>query len=115
MGWLKNTAWPWLRKWGALLFGILLALVGAGWLWQRRSQELGRIKDELAVERAQKQIAFLKGQRQEVARQVGEDDEAIKVIDEELARNRRELAEAHEHGQGMTDKEIVDALARMGY
>jgi len=107
--------WAWLKKWGALLFGVLLVLVGAGWLWQRRSNELGRVKDELAVSKAKERIAFLKGQREEVARAVGEDDDAVKIIDDELARNRREVIEAHEFGQGMTDQEVADAFDRLGY
>lgn len=114
-----SRVWVWLKKWGGLLFGAvaagLLVVLGAGWLWRRRVAELGRIRDELAVERARQEIAHLRGIREEIASRVEEKDEAIEAIDRKLAENRRAIVEAHEHGQGLTDEEVEDAFARLGY
>jgi uncharacterized protein HemX len=113
MKWWQE-AWAWLKRWGGLLLGALLVLVGGGWLWQRQRAQLGRVKDELAVERTMREIARLRGQRAEIASQVGEQDEAVRILDEHLVTNKRELIEAHEHGEGLSDAEVADAFARLG-
>lgn len=110
-----KKAWDWVKRWGAFLFAGLLVLMGAGWLWRRRTAELGRVQNELAVARAQKEIARLQGQRDEVALRVGEKDEKVEEIDKQLAANRRKIVEAHEHGQGLSDEEVEVAFARLGY
>lgn len=110
-----SSVWEWLKKWGAAIAGVLLAVLGAGWLWQRKSRELGRVKDRLAVERVKRDIARLQGMRKEISKRVGEKDEAIEGIDRQLAENRRAIVEAHEHGEGMSDEEVDEAFRRLGY
>lgn len=110
-----TAVWAWLRKWGALVVGVLLLVLGGGWLWRRREAALGRVRDELAVERAKREIERLRGQREEVARQVGEKDEAIAAIDSRLAENARKIVEAHEGGAGLTDEQVAEAFTRLGY
>jgi cation transport ATPase len=110
-----QSAWAWLRRWSLALFAGALVLLGAGWLWRRKAVQLGRALDEAAVARARRDIARLQGLREEVAARVGEKDDAISVIDEKLAENRRVLVEAHEGGQGLTDGEVADAFRRLGY
>lgn len=114
-----SRTWAWLKKWGGVLFGALtatlLVVLGAGWLWRRKVAELGRVQDELAVARAQREIAHLRGMREEIAHRVEEKDEVIEAIDRKLAENRRAIIEAHGYGQGLTDEEVEDAFARLGY
>lgn len=113
-----KKAWTWIKKWGGVVFGslaaVLLLLLGGGWLWRRKQAELGAVKDELAVERAKRDIERLRATRKEVARQVGEKDEAIAEIDRQLAKNRRKLADAHEGGENLTDEQVEAALERLG-
>lgn len=108
-----TKVWAWLKRWGAAVAGGLLFLLGAGWLWRRKASELGRVKDELAVERAKSAIARLEGVREEVKRQVGEKDEAIEQIDRQLLENKRAIVEAHEHGEGLSDEEVLEAFRRV--
>lgn len=114
-----QKAWAWLKKWGTALFGaiaaVLLLVLGGGWLWRRREQALGAVRDELAVEKAKGEIARLRGVREEVAREVGEKDEAIVEVDRQLAENRRKIVEAHEGGQSLSDEEVDALFARMGF
>jgi len=112
-------AWEFVKKWGGAIFAalaaILLAVLGAGWLWRKKEAEAARLKDELAVAEATKEIARLTATREEVARQVGEKDEAIADVDRQLKENRRKIVEAHEGMEGLSDGEVEDALARLGY
>lgn len=113
--WLQR-AWAWIKKRWAPIFGAIVVVGGgvAGAYWLRR-RALGRVQDELAVARAQKEIARLRGVRDEVARRVGEKDEVIEEIDSQLADNRRQIVEAHENGKGLNDEEVLRAFEALGY
>lgn len=113
--WLKR-AWAWIKKYWAPILSAIAALVAGmvGVYWFRR-RALGRVQDELAVARAQKEIARLRGAREEVTRRVGEKNEAIEEIDAQLADNRRQVVEAHENGQGLSDEEVLRAFEALGY
>jgi hypothetical protein len=108
-----KKAWTWLKRWGLAIAGALAVVLGAGWLWHRRSTALGRVTDKLAVEKARTQIAELQGMRTMLTERLDEKDEAIRTIDEQLAENKRRIVEAHEYGEGMTDAEIEEAFKRL--
>lgn len=110
-----KKVWAWLKKWGAVILGVLLVIVGGGWLWQRHKRRVGRLKDELAVAEATKEIERLRGQREQLAERVGEKDEQIDQIDDEIKRNKRKIVEAHEQGEGLSDDEIEQEFAQLGY
>lgn len=114
-----KAAWEWTKKWGGLLFGaiaaVLLAVLGAGWLWRRKKAEVGALKDALAVVEATKEIERLRALRGEVAARVGEKDQAVEEIDAQLADNKRKIVEAHEGGENLTSEEVSEAFARLGY
>lgn len=107
--------WDWLKKWGGVVATALLALVGFGWLWRKKKLELGEVRDELAIAKATKSIAALRARRDEVAKQVGEKDEAVEEIDAEIDANKRAIVEAYENGQDLSDKEVEQAFKEAGY
>jgi uncharacterized protein HemX len=105
--------WTWLKKWGWALVGAIAVLLGAGWLWDRKTGELGRVQDKLAVAQAKNRIAELQMVREQLTERLGENDQAIEQLDRQLAENKRTLVEAHEHGRDLTDEEIEDAFERL--
>lgn len=118
MGTMKQkllAAWAWLRAWGwALLLG-LLGLLGAGWAIRRQHERLGEVQDALAVERAQRAIAELRGRRDQLLTEVTADHALVVSLDEDLAANKRKLVEAHVGGAGLTQDEVDDAFQKLGY
>jgi len=108
-------AWEWLKKAGVWIAGVLLLLLGAGWLWKRQRDALGKVRDQLAVERGLREVYRLRATREEVKKQVGEKDAAVEEIDRQLAENQRKIVEAHERGEGLSDDEVADAFARLGF
>lgn len=110
-----KKVWQWLKKWGAAILGALLVILGGGWLWQRHKRKVGRLKDELAVAEATKEIERLRGERTQLAERVGEKDAQITEIDDQIKRNKRKIVEAHEQGEGLSDDEIEQEFANLGY
>lgn len=112
-------AWLWIKEHvkavlGAIV-GVLLFVLGAGWIWRRQKKTLLRVKDQLAVSKATVELERLRAVREEVAREVGESDQAIVEIDAKIEENRRQLAEAHEKPEDMSDEELLEELRRLGY
>ena len=114
MTWWKTKAWPWLKKWGAAILGGIVAILGAVLLFKTYKGKLGKVKDELAIAEAIKEIGKLQGVRSAIEERVGEKDEAIGIIDHKLAENRRRIVEAHEGGEDLTDEEVLEEYARLG-
>jgi hypothetical protein len=110
-----NKVWAFLKRWGAALAGLLLALLGAGWMWKRKQAEIARLKDQAAVDRALKDMEGLRAVRERVAKEEGTTAAQITVIDESLAENRRKIVEAHEGMENLKDDEVEEAFHRLGF
>ncbi|MDQ3170035.1 MAG: hypothetical protein M3Q55_07865 [Acidobacteriota bacterium] len=110
-----SAAWAWLRKWGGALALGLLGILGAGWAIRARREQLGQVKDALAVERAQREIAELKGRRDQLLATVNTDHVLVATIDAQLDANKRKLVEAHEDHEDLSDAEVADAFQKLGY
>jgi len=114
-----QKAWKWTRyhvsQVLSIVVSLLLAILGIGWLWRRKSSQIGAVKDQLAVTQATSEIVKLRALRADLKARVGDKDEAIGLVDEELKRNQRLVVEAHEQGDGLSDQEVADEFARLGY
>ena len=110
-----KRAWSWLKKWGLALFAGLLTIVTFGAYARRRSLQLDAARDAAKVAEAKAKIEHLRGIREQLTERVEEKDEAIEAIDRELAAQKRKLVEAHEAGEGLTDQEVEEAFARLGF
>lgn len=100
------------KWWGAILLGFSV-LVAA--LFVARRRELGRLVDELTVDRAEVAIEILSARRDRIKADARDRDQRIADLDKDIAFNKRELIEAHEFGKGRSDEEIDFEYARLGY
>lgn len=109
----------WLKKWGGLVGGfivaILLGILTLGWYTRRKNAEVAQLTDKLAVEEATTEIEKLRAIRGEIVARVGEQDEAVEEIDRQLAENKRKMVEAHKGVEALSDEEIEDEFARLGF
>lgn len=105
-----KKALDWIKRWGAAIGGLAIVLIGAGWLWQRQRNALGKVKDRLAVAEATKEIAALRARRQAVADRLGEINPMVEELDAEIAAQRLLVLEAHEVDPGLSDEEVAARL-----
>lgn len=111
-------AWAWLSRWwkivagavgGALVIGIgAFIAVGA---YKRKVRSL---KDAVKVERAVRNVAELRGRRQEVLAQDAKDEASVRKIDDKLEENRRHIAEVRDRA-GVSAEDLVEELDHLGY
>lgn len=110
---MKKT-WDWLKKAGVWIAGVLLLLMGAGWLWRTQKSKIGRLQDQVAVEKATSRVKELRAERSVLKEQDEEHVLEIARIDEELAHSRSEIRDAFENGADATEEEIDEELTRLG-
>jgi len=107
-----KKVWEILRRWGAVILAALLVVFGAGWVWNRRRSR--RVADQLAVEKATKEIERLRAIREQLAERLGEKDEAIAEIDASIEENKADIIAAYEDFERMSDDEVADVFRRLG-
>lgn len=108
-------AWEHIKKTGVWIAGLLLLVLGAGWMWRRSKARLLDAKDKAAIADAQAGIERLAAVREEVANRRGEKDAAIVAIDHQIEEQKKIIKETLELGAGMTPEEIDEEFRHMGY
>lgn len=106
--------WKKLKNAGVWIAMAILALVGLGWLWRTQKGKLGKLRDQLAVEKASSRVKELRAERSVLKEQDADNVLEIARIDEDLAHNRSEIRNAFEKGADATEEEIDEELARLG-
>jgi hypothetical protein len=109
-----KKAWEWCKKWGLAIAGVLLAILGAGWLWGRYKSKLGRAIDQATIADATAEVRALQKQREVLAERSDEHTEAIAELDEKLEENKKKIIRAYEGGKDLTDEELLKEMARLG-
>lgn len=109
-------AWLWLKKWGGLLFGaiagLLLLLLGGGWLWRRQEASKAAALDAASIAQAKTEMTRLEAIRGEVTKRVGEKDEAIDHLDDQIRQQKVRVAQAAGAGEDLDDDQLEDAYRR---
>lgn len=108
-----GKVWSWLKSagvWIALALGGLLTL---GWVWRRQQAKIGQLKDEKALAVATAEMDKLRALREATAERVGEADEAIEILDQQIAEQKRKVVEAAGAGEGLSDEELEAEFKRV--
>lgn len=113
----KTSAWSW-RTVKYLLIGavgLVVLVVVAMLLLNKRKTEADNLKRKLAIAKADADIAYLEAKAKTTTEELGEVTEARKKLEgeiEELQKKREENALLIE---GMTNEEIAAEFARRGF
>lgn len=106
--------WAWVKEkavWVAsAVGGLLLLLVGAGWIWQRRR---GRVPSAAQVESAKFRLGRLNEIQAEMVGRVGEKDLALDQLEREKTGFKRTLVAARVDVEALSDAEVVAEFARL--
>ncbi len=100
----------WFKKWGGWIIGIALAVLTLGLAGSFAAKKLGKLRDEKQLAESQVEIARLSAQRDEVAKQKGETDGQVRMLDREILHQKRLAVMAYEGGENLNDDELEEAL-----
>lgn len=108
-----RRAWAWLRgRWQWLLLGLTLLFGG---LFVRERRILGKVRDELALARAKREVARLEGEREAVGKYAETVKAEIERIDAEIHEARLRAVRAHEGGEELRGAELLEAFKELGF
>lgn len=105
--------WTWLKgRWQWLLLGATLLFGG---LFVRERRILGKVRDELALARAKREVARLEGERAAVSKYADTVEAEIERIDAEIHEARLRAVRAHEGGEELRGEALLDAFKELGF
>lgn len=107
--------WAWLKKWGALIVGVLLAVLTLGYVGRKVWRDRLVAEDKAKIEKAEREMAALRVRREEVEKLIGPQDAAVAKLDEQIEEQREVIRETMRTGAGMSDEEVAAEFARLGY
>jgi len=107
--------WEWLKNnITTVLFGII-AILGAGIFWRYHKKRIGELEDNVVVKEAKIKIAKLEGAREKLSKNAVKHEKDIAGVDKQLLKNKREIVEAHEYTETLTDEQVLSAFRELGY
>lgn len=105
-----KKAWAWLKRWGALILGILVTILTLGLVGRHVAKKLGKLRDEKQLAEATAEVKRLEAVRAEVHDRVGAEDAAVAILDNQIAEQKRRAVSAFVGGEGLSDEELEDAF-----
>lgn len=105
------------KVWGWIIgvLGVIAAVLGFILYRKYAKDQVGSLKDALAVSKAEKDIAVLDAERVMLEEDIEERDEEIKVVDEQLADNQRKIIEARTGAKDLDADGVLEEYRRLGY
>ncbi len=97
-----RRALDWLKRWRGAMQGVVLVVLGAGWLWRRERGKRLDAEAEAEVARLKEKVATAKAVRDQLLKEVGEDDQAIGQLDVQIDANEHEILTHYEQTEGLT-------------
>lgn len=105
-----RAGWEWFRKWAWAFVLGLVAVLGAGLVWNASRRRTARLADELAVEKARRKVAALDARRAALDERDAAHAAEIEAIREERQAIAREVVGLDADVAAMTDEEVADAF-----
>ncbi len=113
---LEDSLWDkvckWLKNYGGFLLGGIIAILGAGWLYQRKVTL--NVRDDLKVQEVKTKVAELQAVSHRLEEEDKKDEEEVRRIEVQREELKEEIEEAHTVS-GMSDDEVLAAFADLGY
>lgn len=110
-----KKVWLWIKNNVTAVLFTVVGVLGAGIFWRYRKRRIGELKDDVKVIKAQKEIAVFNAKREEITKQSNAKKEEIVKIDERLKANKREIVEAHEYAENLSDGQVEEEWKKLGY
>lgn len=105
-----REAWAWFKEWAWAISLGLVAILGAGIVWDSSRRRTAKIADELAVERAKNKVAALDARREALNEADAAHVEEITAIQTERAAVAREIVALDNDVSAMSDEEVERAF-----
>lgn len=105
----------WLREWGIWLGALFVIIFGAIFIGKRFWRSRLQSEDLERIAEAENKLEYLRGVREEVERDIGEENEAVENLDAQIKEQHDVIRETMKRGAGMTDEEVAEEFRKFGY
>lgn len=103
-------------KWIAGIASAIVAVLLFFAYRKYKDGEVDTLKDALVVERATTEIKVLDAKREALEQDIGDRDEEIAIVKDELVANKKTIVEARTKAKGLTDEgAILAEYRKLGY
>lgn len=113
-----KKAWLWVKKHITSILGVIVAAL-VGWLaWGSMKRRTGKLKDEVALAKAERDLKALNVRRDTAVERMGEKAADARALKSELRDTKKKIVEIRERKpivETLTDDELDKRLEKLGY